>query len=189
MFSYRIDKNLKLILSQQNQAEEITEVVRENLAQLKLWMPWATDSYSIESARQFIDLNLNEFAKNGSFNASIIWKEKFVGGVGFHHLDLKNKSTHIGYWLAKAAQGKGIMTRCCLVLFDYLFDELELNRIQINCNVENLKSRAIPERLGFRLEGIHRQVEFFDNHFGDWAVYAMLKEDWEKEHQKGKIKE
>jgi ribosomal-protein-serine acetyltransferase len=178
MFSYQINENLKLILSQQHHAEEITKVVRENLDQLKLWMPWATDNYSIDSARQFIEFNLNEFATNGSFDASIIFDEKFVGGVGFHNLDQKNKSAHISYWLAKEAQGKGIITCCCRVLFDYLFDEFGLNRLQINCNIENLKSRAIPERLGFQLEGILRQVEFFDNRFGDWAVYAMLKEDW-----------
>lgn len=178
MFSYQVDENLKLILSQQQNAEEITKVVRENLEQLKLWMPWATDAYSIDSARQFIKHNLTEYAENGSFSASIILDGEFVGGVGFHNLDLKNKSAQIGYWLAKEAQGKGIVTRCCRALFDYLFDEFGLNRLQINCNVENEKSRAIPERLGFQLEGIHRQVEFFDNRFGDWAVYAMLKEDW-----------
>lgn len=179
MFSYQIDENLKLILSQQNHAEEITKVVRENLEQLKLWMPWATDAFSIDSAREFIKYNLTEFAKNGSFNASIIWEEKFVGGVGFHNLDAKNKSAHISYWLAKEAQGKGVMTRCCRVLFDYLFGEFGLNRLQINCNVENLKSRAIPERFGFQLEGIHRQVEWLNGEFRDWAVYAILKEEWE----------
>ncbi len=178
MFSYQIDENLKLILSQQNHAEEITKVVQKNLEQLKLWMPWATEAYSIDSAREFIKHNLTEYAENGSFSASIILGKKFVGGVGFHNLDIKNKSAHIGYWLAREAQGKGIMTRCCRVLFDYLFGEFGLNRLQINCNIENLKSRAIPERLGFQLEGIHRQVEFFDNRFGDWAVYAMLAEDW-----------
>ncbi len=178
MFSYQIDENLKLILSQPHHAEEITKVVRENLEQLKLWMPWATDDYSIDSAREFIKFNLAQFAENGSFGASIILEDRFVGGVGFHNLDLKNKSAHIGYWLAKEAQGKGIMTRCCRVLFDYLFDDLGLNRIQINCNIENTKSRAIPERLGFQLEGIHRQVEWLHDSFRDWAIYAMLKEDW-----------
>lgn len=183
MFSYKIDENLKLVLPLAQHAEEITSVVRENLDVLKPWMPWATDAYSIESAREFIRFNLSEFAGNGSFSASVMFDEKFVGAVGFHHLDLKNKSAHIGYWLVKEAQGKGIMTRCCRALFDYLFDELKLNRIQINCNVENTKSRAIPERLGFQLEGIHRQVEFFDNRFGDWAIYAMLKEEWKKSEQ------
>lgn len=180
MFSFQIDENLKLVLPQERHAEEITKVVRENLEQLKLWMPWATDDYSIDSAREFIKFNLSGFAKDGSFAASIILEEKFIGGIGFHNLDLKNKSTHIGYWLVKEAQGKGIMTRCCVELFDYLFDELGLNRIQINCNVENTKSRAIPERLGFQLEGIHRQVEFLHGEFRDWAVYAILAEDWRK---------
>lgn len=180
MFSYQIDENLKLILSQEHHAEEITKVVRENLEQLKLWMPWARDDYSIDSAREFIKFNLSEFARNGSFAASIILEEKFVGGVGFHNLDLKNKSAHIGYWLAQEAQGKGIVTRCCRVLFDYLFHDLGLNRIQINCNIENTKSRAVPERLGFQLEGIHRQVEWLRGEFRDWAIYAMLAEEWEK---------
>lgn len=178
MFSYRIDENLKLILPQEHHTEELTKVVRENLEQLKPWMPWATDAYSEESAREFIRFNLSEFARNGNFNASIILDGKIVGVVGFHNLNLKNKSAHIGYWLAKEAQGKGIMTRCCRVLFDYLFDDFGLNRLQINCNVENTRSRAIPERLGFQLEGVLRQVEWLNDRFGDWAVYAMLKEDW-----------
>ncbi len=180
MFSYQIDENLKLVLSQQRHAEEITKVVRENLAQLKTWMPWAKDDYSIDSAREFIKFNLTEFAKNGSFSASIILEEKFIGAVGFHKLNLTNKSAHTGYWLAKEAQGKGIMTRCCRVLFNYLFDDVGLNRIQINCNIQNVKSRAIPERFGFKLEGIHRQIEWLNEEFRDWAVYAMLKEDWKK---------
>ena len=188
MFSFEIDKNLKLTLSQQHHAEEITKVVLENLEQLKLWMPWATDAYSIDSAREFIKHNLTEYAKDGSFSASIILEEIFVGGVGFHNLDLKNKSAHIGYWLAKEAQGKGIMTRCCRALFDYLFDDLGLNRIQINCNIENTKSRAIPERLGFELEGIHRQVEWLHDSFRDWAIYAMLKEDWKNLNSKSDFK-
>lgn len=178
MFSYQIDENLKLILSQPGHAEEITKVVRENLEQLKLWMPWATDKYSIDTARQFIKFNLSEFANNGSFSASIILDGKFVGAIGFHNLDLMNKSAHIGYWLAKEAQGKGIITRCCRVLLDYLFNDLGLNRVQINCMVENVKSRAIPVRLNFVEEGIGRQSGFHLGKFVDFVVYSMLAEDW-----------
>lgn len=165
----------------EHHAEEITEVVRENLEELKLWMPWAKDDYSVESAREFIKFNLSEFAKDGAFAASVYWEEKLIGGIGFHNLDLRNKSAQLGYWLAKEAQGKGIMTRCCRVLIDYLLGDFGLNRVQINCNVENAKSRAIPERLGFELEGVHRQVEWIRDSFRDWAVYAMLKEDWENQ--------
>ena len=181
MFSFQIDENLKLVLLQERHAEELTKVVRENLEQLKLWMPWATDDYSADSAREFIKSNLSEFAANGSFSAGVFFDNKLSGVIGFHNLDLKNKSAHVGYWLAKEEQGKGIMTRCCRALFDYLFGDFGLNRIQINCNIENTKSRAIPERLGFELEGIHRQVEWLHDSFRDWAVYAMLKEDWKNQ--------
>jgi ribosomal-protein-serine acetyltransferase len=180
MFSYRIDENLKLILPQKHHAKELLIVVRENLDILKPWMPWATDDYSIDSALDFINRNLKEFAETGTFSASIALDEKIVGQVGFHHLDATNKHAEIGYWLARDAHGRGIVTRCTRVLIDYLFDDFGLNRVQINCNVENKSSRAIPERLGFALEGFRRQVEFNKGKFGDWAIYAMLREDWKK---------
>jgi len=180
MFSFQIEDDLKLVLPTERDAAELCAAVRENLEELKLWMPWAMDNYSIESAREFIRGNLSEFATTGSFGTSVVLNEKIAGIISFHHLDQTNKSAHLGYWLAKTAQGKGLMTKCCRVFIDYLFDEMDLNRVQVNCNVENAKSRAVPERLGFQLEGVLRQVEFFNNRYGDWAVYAMLREDWRK---------
>jgi ribosomal-protein-serine acetyltransferase len=180
MFSYQVDENLKLVLPTERDAEEITNVVRENLEQLKLWMPWVTDDYSIKTARDFIKTNLVEFAQNNTFAAAVALDKKIVGTIGLHHLNSENKSVQIGYWLDKQAQGKGSATKCCRVLINYAFEDLGLNRIQINCNVENIKSRAIPERLGFRLEGIHRQGEWLNNEFRDWAIYALLKEEWKK---------
>ena len=178
MFSYKIDEELKLILPSEQNAEEIYIAVRENLEELKFWMPWVTDDYSIDTARDFIKTNLTEMAQNSTFAAAIALNEKIVGTIGFHHLDTINKSVQMGYWLDKQAQGKGLATKCCRILINYAFNELKLNRIQINCNVENKKSRAIPERLGFKLEGVHRQVEWLNNEFRDWAIYAMLAEEW-----------
>lgn len=178
MFSFRIDEELKLVLPTEPDAEEIYRAVCENLEELKLWMPWVTDDYSIETARDFVKTNLIEFAANNTFAAAVSLNEKIVGTIGLHHLDSTNKSVQIGYWLGKNAQGKGLATKCSRVLIDYAFRDMNLNRIQINCNVDNVKSRRIPERLGFKLEGIHRQVEWLNNEFRDWAVYAMLADEW-----------
>ncbi|MGI8640431.1 MAG: GNAT family N-acetyltransferase [Pyrinomonadaceae bacterium] len=180
MFSYQIDDKLKLVLPTERNAEEIYAAVRENLDELKLWMPWVTDDYSVDTARDFIKKNLIELAENGTFAVGIVLNEKIVGTIGLHHFDAANKSVQIGYWLAKDAQGEGLATRCCRILINYAFNDLALNRVQINCNVENVKSRAIPERLGFQLEAILRQVEWLNGEFRDWAVYAMLAGDWQK---------
>ena len=178
MFSHQIDDNLKLCLPELHRADEITSVVRANLRHLQPWMPWAVDDYSTDSAREWIQRTLSEFAEDGRFNAIILIDEKAVGAIGFHNLNTAHGSAEIGYWIDKEYEGRGIITRCCRVLIDYLFDLRKLNRIQINCNVENERSRKVPERLGFKLEGIHRQVEYVNGRFGDWAIYAMLKEEW-----------
>lgn len=178
MFSLQVDKDLRLALPDHSRAEELTALVRANLDRLKPWMPWATDEYSIEDCKRFIERSLKAYAENGRFEACIVEGNQTIGTIGFHNFDIANRSAHIGYWISRESEGKGIITKCCRFLVDHLFNVLKLNRVQINCNVENTRSRAVPERLGFQLEGIHRQVEFLHDRFGDWAVYAMLKEEW-----------
>ena len=51
------------------------------------------------------------------------------------------------------------MTSCCRFVVRYGFLTLDLNRIQIAAGTDNARSRAIPERLGFKLEGILRGRE------------------------------
>src|SRR3712207_8949375 len=57
------------------------------------------------------------------------------------------------------------------------FLELGLNRVGIACAVENEKSCAIPERLGFRNEGVQRQAEWLYDRFVDHVGYAVLAKD------------
>lgn len=178
MFSHRIDEHIKLALPELHNTEAATKAVRENLEHLKPWMPWAADDYSDVHAREWIKRSLNEFARDGRFNALIWWDDEIIGSIGFHDLSTANGNAAIGYWIAKKHEGKGIVTRCCRVLIDYLFDTMKLNRVQINCNIENIRSRAIPERLGFTLEGTLRQVEMVNGRLCDWAVYGLLREEW-----------
>ncbi|GAK13420.1 ribosomal-protein-L7p-serine acetyltransferase [Geomicrobium sp. JCM 19039] len=74
--------------------------------------------------------------------------------VGLHDIDWGSKKTTLGYWLEKDAIGNGIMTKTVAKCTDILFTEYQLNRIQINCGVENYESQGIPKRLGFELEGL-----------------------------------
>ena len=103
----------------------------------------------------------------------------YVGNIGLHDLKRPNRSGMIGYWLAEAHQGKGIMTDCARAMTEYGFAELGLNRIYIHCAAGNAKSRAIPERLGYVQEGVLQDAEHLYGMLHDLIVYGITHNGWE----------
>ena len=99
--------------------------------------------------------------------------------IGLHYLDWKNKSTSIGYFLSEEAQGKGVITKSVCSLMNYLFEEMNLHRIEIQCAGNNLKSISVPKRIGFVQEGIKRDGQWLYDHYEDLITFSMLKSDWE----------
>src|SRR5207237_767367 len=75
------------------------------------------------------------------------------------------------------AQGRGTMTLAVARLVDYAFDVWQLHRVEIRAAVDNARSRAIPERLGFVQEGVMRDGERFGERYLDLVVYSMLDGD------------
>jgi ribosomal-protein-serine acetyltransferase len=65
-------------------------------------------------------------------------------------------------------------------MLEYLFDELALHRVVIQCATGNVKSCAIPQRLGFTREGVARQGEWVNDRWLDLVVWSMLEEEWKQ---------
>ena len=178
MFSRRIDDELELRPVDERYAEELTALVRRDIAHLKPWMPWATERYSVEDAREFIRRQIRQYAEDQGFATLVFFRGRVAGSIGYNIIDWSNRKTDIGYWLGAEFLGRGIMTKACRALIEHAFKELRLNRVEIYCAVENLRSRRIPERLGFVEEGVHRQAEWVHDHFKDLVSYSMLAREW-----------
>jgi ribosomal-protein-serine acetyltransferase len=110
-----------------------------------------------------------------------------VGGIGFHSLNWSAQKVEIGYWLAASMQGKGLMTKATVALITYAFQELMLNKVEIHCATGNMRSRAIPERLGFTQEGVIREAEWLYDHYVDLVVYGMLAREWRTSQISGTV--
>jgi ribosomal-protein-serine acetyltransferase len=178
MFSRRIEDELELKPVDERHAEELTALVRRDLAHLKPWMPWATERYSVEDAREFIRRQIRQYAEDMGFATLIFFSGRVAGSIGYNQIDWSNRKADIGYWLGSEFTGRGLMTKCCRALVEHAFRELRLNRVEIFCAVENRRSRRIPERLGFKEEGTHRQAEWVHDHFKDLVSYSMLAREW-----------
>lgn len=178
MFRYVVDDRTTLAVIEPRDAEAVFALVDDSRGYLRQWLPWVDKSRSVEDTRAFIETALKQHARDEGFQCVIRYDGKVAGLIGFRRVDWDNRIAEIGYWLGETYQGRGIMTACCRALVDFAFREHGLNRVEIHVATGNLKSRAIPERLGFTHEGTFRDLEWVNDRFVDGAVYAMLRRDW-----------
>lgn len=177
-FSHPLRPTVALKLWDLEMAAEMTAVIRQNAAHIRRGLGWPAPDYSLDHARAFIRNARWQWAESGIWNCGIWEQERLVGGIGMNTTDAANRSTHLGYWLAETAQGRGIMTDACRALTDDLLTVRGYNRVVIAVRPDNARSRAIAKRLRFTHEGVLRQVHRDGDHFVDWVIYAMLAQDW-----------
>jgi ribosomal-protein-serine acetyltransferase len=183
MFSCKVDNNIELGLYEAHDAEALNALIERNFNHIKKWSAWLKDDRSIENTHAFIKRNQTQFAANEGFAVGIWFEGEMAGQIEYNYFDWNNRKTEIGFWLGESFQGKGLVTKSCRVMIDYAFNELKLNRVEMQCGAENTKSRKIPEKLGFREEGIIRQSGWIHDHFVDFVIYGMLASDWKNENQ------
>lgn len=158
-------------------AEELHSLIEANRERLARWLRWAATQTFEDTVRFTREAETLAAEKSGAQTAIAI-EGKIAGVIGFPGVDWENRSTHLGYWLGAKNEGRGVMTTATRAMVDRALGVWELNRIEIRVAVENRRSRAIPERLGFRQEGTLRKAERVNGRYFDSAVYSMLAEDW-----------
>ncbi|HEU4392978.1 MAG TPA: GNAT family protein [Solirubrobacterales bacterium] len=172
-----ISETPDLRLLEEADARELQALIAANRAHLARWLPWAAGQ-TLEDTVGFIRKARAQLTESDGFQAAILSEEEIVGVIGFTGVDWDNRSTGIGYWLAEEHQGRGAATAAVRVLVDHALAVWRLNRVEIRAAVENRRSRAIAERLGFRQEGTLREVERVGDRYLDCVVYSTLATDW-----------
>jgi len=175
MFFRNLNNETKLSLSIPQYAEELFRLTDSNREFLKQWLPWPDAITKPSDTKEFIEAQLLRFQQGEALHVTIFYQDRIAGVVGYNRLDKVNGIGYAGYWLAREYNGRGIMTASVKDLVRLGFEYYSLNRIDIRCAVENHKSRAIPERLGFAQEGIIRQAEKVQGRYLDHVVYGLLK--------------
>lgn len=106
---------------------------------------------------------------------------RLLGGSGYPYLNWETGLLGIGYWVRPTAVGYGYVNEAVQALTHLAFTALAARRVEIRCDARNERSRHIPERLTFPLEGCLRNEGVDRNGEScDLLVYAMIPADFQQ---------
>ncbi|WP_316570285.1 GNAT family N-acetyltransferase [Neobacillus sp. YIM B06451] len=170
-------ERLLIRLPKPGDGKAVFDAIQASIQELKPWMPFA----KIEQTEEDVEANIREayakFIKREDLRLLVFDKQSgvLIGSSGLHRIDWSVPKFEIGYWIDSRYSGKGYMTEAVQGIFDFAVSQLSAKRIEIRCDSRNVKSRAIPERLGFQLEGILRNdVLSVDGDLRDTCVFAKI---------------
>lgn len=154
------------------------EVIVRNRVHLDRWLRWSSGIRSRAEAEEFLRQAEDRLERRDGFHLGLWSEGALLGGTVCWYIQRHHRNAEVGYWLDAGQTGRGLASRSAAAAIEHLISEEDVHRIEMQCAVDNTTSRKIPERLGFRLEGIRRESHWITTRFLDHAVYGLLAREW-----------
>jgi RimJ/RimL family protein N-acetyltransferase len=154
--------------------------IAESLEHLLPWMPWAAAEpepldAKVERLRHMrANFDLGHDFVYGTFNPQ---ENRLLGGSGLHSRVGAN-ALEIGYWIHKDFINRGYATETTAALTRVAFEINRVERVEIHCAVENVRSAAVPRKLGYCNEATLKKRSFANGHMCDQMVWSMFNTDY-----------
>jgi ribosomal-protein-serine acetyltransferase len=179
MFQLLVDDEIVLVLAEDRHAQAMTDLIVRNQRRLARWEPWAEQPATLDGTRAYIRAALEDFLRGRQISTIIAVDhgQRFVGRCGMR-INPYAGSGDIGYWIDGEYEGRGITSRAAAALVTSVFNELGLKKVDLRTSIDNKRSRAVAERLGFGFEGILPAGLRFADRSDDVALYTVTAEQW-----------
>jgi ribosomal-protein-serine acetyltransferase len=160
------------------QAEEFLAHMDRARETVDPWIPWASRSTDLDSARATLRRYADLQARDAGRIYGIWLEGTLVGGTMFVAFDTGTGVCEVGCWLEPAATGRGLVTAAVGVLLDWAFRARGLHRAEWHCRPDNVASSNVARRLGFTLDGRLRESYPWKGVRHDTEIWAILAPDW-----------
>jgi RimJ/RimL family protein N-acetyltransferase len=152
----RIDLPDVQAIARRHRADDLDilqEAIEESRDHLRPWMFWADQTRG--DTASFLQGAIARWDSGEEYTYLLVNTEgeRVLGGVGLHHR-LGPDALEIGYWLRAGETGRGLMTTAATALTNAAFALNGIERVEIHCDEANVRSAAVPRRLGYRLTSI-----------------------------------
>ncbi len=157
----------------------ILDAISSSIEHLRSWMPWAAaEPLPLEQQQAKLERFAADFAAGqnqlyGIFDAA---ESTVLGGSGLHFRN-GDGDREIGYWLRSDAIGQGYATETASALATEAFRALPIETVTIVCDPGNVRSAAVPHRLGFENLGIFEAAVISDDRQED-QIWRVTREAW-----------
>ncbi|MDE6747517.1 MAG: GNAT family N-acetyltransferase [Lachnospiraceae bacterium] len=102
-----------------------------------------------------------------------------IGDVALQDIDRVNRNCSVGMGMAKIEnRSKGYGTQAVMLMLNYGFRYLGLERITANTLDLNIGAQKLLDKCGFSLEGRERKSVYLNSEMHDRLNYAILKEEF-----------
>lgn len=145
------------------------------------WEPsWPADALERSAFQRRLRRQASEWRNDEGFSFLIFTKpdEIMVGGLGITNVRRGvAQMASIGYWTGRDFVRRGYMTEAVNAALEFAFTQLGLHRIEAACIPDNLASKGLLEKIGFRKEGEARAFLKINGEWRDHLLYAILRDE------------
>lgn len=152
--------------------EQLVDVVNDNLDHLRPWMPWAQEPVTAATQTEFLTASARNWTEGTDFVWGIRDGNAILGGIGLHTRRGPGV-LEIGYWLQASAQGRGLITAATRVVAEVAASYDEVGEVVICCDEGNVRSAAVPGRLGFTLARVEEREALAASETGWHQIWTM----------------
>ncbi|MEV0153009.1 GNAT family protein [Micromonospora sp. NPDC050686] len=178
MFAITLHDGAELRPLEPWQAEEYLAHMDRARATVDPWIPWASRSTDLDSARATLQRYADLAARDAGRLYGIWLDGTLVGGVMFVAFDAAAGTCEIGCWAEPAGQGRGLVTRAAARLVDWAVRVRGIHRVEWHCRPQNTASSNVARRLGMRLDGTLREQFRYQGVRHDTEVWSLLAPEW-----------
>ena len=167
----------------------LREYRRDDLEAINRWrtlddIVWWTAAYvwpeSLEQTRDFLDAQLeNADPANRKFAICLCEDDRYVGHIGYEHLDPRRRNTELGIVLGDPEMlSKGIGAEAIGLFLKVCFEELGLHRVGLRVLRANERGIRCYEKCGFKEEGCLRQWHYSREKWHDLVLMSILEDEY-----------
>lgn len=162
-------------------AQRLIDAITQSNEHLKPWMEWAgrdPDDFESVLARLRHFRGRFDLAQNFQYTVLSPDESRILGGSGLH-TSLGEGALEIGYWIHKDFINQGLATEVSAALTRVAFEIQHINRVEIHCDPTNVRSAAVPRKLGYTHEAtLAQRLLKADGTWRDTMVWTLLAKDY-----------